>query len=108
MPYMKNGLFEKRSRKRVYACFRNLLTKISRREDQYRIIFLGAVWPERLHVCVLCLEKSLEMRDAQITEIDEHWSELDLRQGNLGWTIAGLMAEGLGRSWTHSRPLKIL
>ena len=34
------------------------------------------------------------------------WSESDVRKGKLAFPIAKFIAEGLGRLWTHSRPLK--
>ena len=35
-----------------------------------------------------------------------NWSESDDRKGKRASTTAKFIAEGLGRSWTHSRPLK--
>ena len=69
------------------------------------IISHRAVWPERLYGIDL-FEKSLEIRSSNLVEIDENWSGSDTRQGKQGSHIAKLIAEGLGTSWTHSRPLK--
>ena len=44
--------------------------KTSEREDQYRIIFLAAVWPERLYG-IDFFEKSSEIRDSNLSEIDQ-------------------------------------
>ena len=53
-----------------------------------------AVWPGRLYGV-----------DFFEIEIDGHWSECELRQGEWGSDIAKLIGEGLGRSWDGYRPL---
>ena len=64
-----------------------------------------AVWPRGLYG-IDFFEKSLEMRDSNLSKIDQNWAESDLRQGKRGSDIAKLIGKGLGTSWTHSRPLK--
>ena len=64
-----------------------------------------AVWPERLYG-IDFFENSSEIRDSNLVEIDENWSESDLRQGKQGSDIAKLIGEGLGTSWNGSKPLK--
>ena len=69
-------------------------------EDQYTTIFLVlrvAVWTERLYRSDF-FEKSLEIRDSNLSQIDQNWAELDLRQGKLGSDIAKLIGKGLGTS----------
>ena len=56
--------------------FRNFLMTTSYREDQCRVIFLAAVWPERLYG-VDFFKKSSEIRDSNLSEIDENWSDSD-------------------------------
>ena len=46
-------------------------------EDQYRIFFLGAVWPERLYG-IDFFEKCSEFGPTHGREV-QNWSELDLR-----------------------------
>ena len=71
------------------ACVRGVSLKL----DLYRV--RGSIM----------FEKSLEIRDSILSEIDGNWSESDLRQGKRGSDIAKLIGKGLGTSWTHSRPL---
>ena len=54
-----------------------------------------AVWPERLYG-IDFFETSLEIRDSNLFEISENWSEPDTRQGKRGSAIAKLIGKGLG------------
>ena len=69
-------------------------------EDQYRIIFLAAVWPERGYGVVF--SKNVRKFGPTDHRKGKNWSESDFRQGKRVSTSAKFIAEGLGTSWTHT------
>ena len=79
------------------------LMKTSSREDQYRIAFRRALWPERPYR-VDFFEKSCRPTVRELVENPENCPEMDVRKGNWASVIAKPIPEGLGTSWDGSRP----